>query len=73
MGKEDEIQLIAYTIWETEGCLDGHDCEHWFRAEILWEQQHNPGITAESNKTVSKPAVKQQAKIVPARLKSNRK
>lgn len=39
MGKEEEIKLIAYKIWEEEGCLDGHDCEHWFRAEVIWEQQ----------------------------------
>jgi len=41
MGKEDEIRLIAYHIWEEEGCQDGHDCEHWFRAEALWEKKHN--------------------------------
>lgn len=39
MGKEDEIRLIAYHIWEEEGCQDGHDCEHWFRAENLWEKK----------------------------------
>jgi hypothetical protein len=41
MGKEDEIRLIAYHIWEEEGCQDGHDCEHWFRAETLWEKKYN--------------------------------
>jgi translation elongation factor EF-1alpha len=41
MGKEDEIRLIAYHIWEEEGCQDGHDCEHWLRAEALWEKKHN--------------------------------
>jgi hypothetical protein len=40
MGKEDEIRLIAYRIWEEEGCRDGHDCEHWFKAETLWETSH---------------------------------
>jgi hypothetical protein len=40
MGKEDEIRLIAYHIWKEEGCKEGHDCEHWFRAEILWEKEH---------------------------------
>jgi hypothetical protein len=40
MSKEDEIRLIAYRIWEEEGCRDGHDCEHWFRAEALWEKKH---------------------------------
>lgn len=73
MGKEDEIQLIAYTIWETEGCLDGHDCEHWFRAEILWEQQHNPEIAPERDKAETGQLFKQKTKIVPAMRKSNRK
>ncbi|HEX7474488.1 MAG TPA: DUF2934 domain-containing protein [Dehalococcoidales bacterium] len=41
MGKEDEIRLIAYHIWEEEDCQNGHDCEHWFRAETLWEKKHN--------------------------------
>ena len=36
--REDEVRLIAYSIWE-EDCPDGRDCEHWFRAEAIWEQQ----------------------------------
>ena len=39
MGRDDEVRLIAYRIWEEEGCPNGRDCEHWFRAEIIWEQQ----------------------------------
>jgi translation initiation factor IF-2 len=41
MDREDEIRLKAYHIWEEEGCQDGHDCEHWFRAETLWEKERN--------------------------------
>jgi Protein of unknown function (DUF2934) len=37
--REDEIRLIAYKIWEEEGHLQGHDYEHWFRAENIWDQQ----------------------------------
>jgi hypothetical protein len=40
--KDDEIRLIAYSIWEQEGCLEGRDCAHWFRAEAIWEQQQKP-------------------------------
>jgi hypothetical protein len=39
VGREDEIRLIAYTIWEQEECPNGKDCEHWFRAEAFWEEQ----------------------------------
>lgn len=40
MGREDEIRLMAYSIWLQEGCPDGKDCEHWLRAEAAW-QEHN--------------------------------
>ncbi len=39
MAREEEVRLIAYSIWEQEGCLNGRDCEHWFRAETIWEEQ----------------------------------
>jgi translation elongation factor EF-1alpha len=41
MAKEEEIRLIAYNIWEQEGCPNGRDCEHWFRAEALWKKHNN--------------------------------
>jgi hypothetical protein len=39
VGQKDEIELIAYTIWEQEGCVNGKDCEHWFKAEAIWEEK----------------------------------
>ncbi len=39
MDREEEIRLIAYSIWEQESCPNGKDCEHWFRAEAIWEEQ----------------------------------
>jgi hypothetical protein len=39
MTREDEIRVIAYSIWEQEGCRDGYDCEHWLKAEVIWEEQ----------------------------------
>ncbi len=38
MAREDEIRLIAYNIWQEEGCVDGRDCEQWLRAEIIWSR-----------------------------------
>ncbi len=50
MGREDEVRLIAYSIWEQEGCLDGKDCEHWYRAEFIWEgQQKKKAVTSVSS------------------------
>jgi hypothetical protein len=44
MAKEKEIRLIAYNIWEEENCPHGKDCEHWLRAETIWETQHKPKL-----------------------------
>ena len=69
MGREDEIRLIAYRIWEEESCPDGYDCEHWFRAEAIWEEQ-NKESAAKSTQTESKQPVKQEAKSKAGRKKS---
>jgi hypothetical protein len=44
MAKEDEIRLIAYRIWEQEGCINGKDCDHWFKAESIWKDLHKPYV-----------------------------
>ena len=54
MARADEIRMIAYNLWEKEGCLNGKDCEHWFRAEAIWKDQQKPEPTAASVKTQSK-------------------
>ena len=68
MGREDEIRLIAYSIWEEENCPDGRDCEHWFRAEIIWEEQ-NKKAAAKTVMMRSKRPAKQQAKLKTAKKK----
>jgi hypothetical protein len=62
MGKEDEIRLIAYSMWEEEGCQDGHDCEHWIRAEAIWEEKQKNEATSTKTKTKSKQTTKQGKK-----------
>ena len=71
MGREDEIRLIAYSIWEEESCPDGRDCEHWFRAQAIWEEQ-NKKAAAKSATTRSKQPVKQEAKLKTAKKKSQK-
>jgi hypothetical protein len=39
MGREDEIKTLAYRIWEEEGRYDGHDFDHWLKAEVIWEDK----------------------------------
>ena len=62
MGKEDEIRLIAYSIWEQEGCQDGHDCEHWIRAEGIWVKKQKQGTVSVGPKTESKHGTKPSKK-----------
>ena len=65
MAKEDEIRLIAYSIWEEEGCVNGKDCEHWFRAEAIWEEKQKPKSVATSTKTQPKQVAQKTNKFTP--------
>lgn len=71
MEREDEIKLIAYNIWEEEGCTDGNDCEHWYRAETIWEQQQQPA--AEGIKAEAKQPVKRSTRTAAAAKRKSRK
>jgi hypothetical protein len=52
MGREDEIRLIAYSIWEEYGYCEGRDLEHWLKAETIWEEQNRPrAINEQADKT----------------------
>jgi hypothetical protein len=55
MAQKDEIGLIAYTIWEQEGCINGKDCEHWFRAEVIWEERQK-SIRKKATKEAETPS-----------------
>ena len=64
MAKKDEIRLIAYSIWEEENCPNGKDCEHWFRAEAIWEAKQKAKAVATS-KTQPKPVAQKTNKVIP--------
>jgi hypothetical protein len=70
MGREDEVRLIAYNIWEEENCPDGRDCEHWFKAEVVWEEQKKRAAT--SAKAKSKHPVKPRGKSRAGKTKSQK-
>jgi DUF2934 family protein len=38
-----EISRLAYSFFEVEGRLDGHDLEHWVRAREQLSQARSPG------------------------------
>lgn len=57
MNHEDEIRLIAYRIWEEEGCPDGCHEEHWVRAEVIWREGFSEvAKTAAARAKARKPA-----------------
>ena len=62
MGREDEIRIIAYRIWEEESCCDGHDCEHWSKAEVIWEEKQKNETDSADTKAKSKQTTKQSKK-----------
>jgi hypothetical protein len=69
MAREDEIRLIAYSLWEQEACPNGKDCEHWFRAEAMWEdhQGHKPAVIIA--KTPAKQVIQKTKKGTVSRKK----
>jgi len=71
MGQEDEIRLIAYAIWEKEGCMDGHDCEHWFKAEAIWGQNRKEKAAAK-NTTMGPQISQKTAKGTVVKKKSHK-
>ena len=68
MAKEDEIRLIAYSLWEQEGCIDGKDCEHWYQAELIWQETQNPRVTT-AKKDEIKQGLEGKTKTMAARKK----
>jgi len=69
MNHEDEIRLIAYRIWEDEGCPDGLHQEHWGRAETIWREQHSPATTS----TSSSPKASSKKKRAQARSRHSKR
>jgi len=48
MATEEQIMVLAYTIWEQEGCPEGKREEHYYRArQILEEQEATGGVDFE--------------------------
>jgi hypothetical protein len=62
MEREDEIRLIAYSIWEEEGCPNGNDYERWLRAETIWEEKQKSEALFIDTKVKSKQSTKQGKK-----------
>jgi hypothetical protein len=69
MPREDEIRLIAYELWQEDGCCHGHDVDHWVRAEIIWEEQKSPPVQA-ATKSAPKSAAAPKTRTRPAKKRT---
>jgi hypothetical protein len=47
MDREEEVRLIAYSLWVRHGCPRDSAVKRWLQAEVIREQYqktiHNPG------------------------------
>jgi hypothetical protein len=59
MGREDEIRMIAYCIWEGQNYCNGNEIENWLKAEEMWEQSQKGNPASKNTKARSKPKHKQ--------------
>jgi hypothetical protein len=59
VARQDEIRLIAYSLWEQENCPNGKDCEHWFKAEAIWEEYQKT-----SNENIKKELESKKPKVL---------
>lgn len=73
MAREDEIKVIAYSIWEQEGCCDGHDIEHWLKAGVIWEEQQKPKTVLDNIQSHSKPVFESPVKPIKNSKSSGKK
>jgi hypothetical protein len=71
MDREKEIRLMAYSIWEEDDCCDGHELEHWLKAERIWQEQKSSRVNEIKRETINKPSVKAQksAKVTKGAVK----
>ena len=42
VNRDQEIRQFAYRLWQEDGCPDGHDVQHWLKAETIWWEEHHP-------------------------------
>jgi len=67
MGREEEIQVIAYKLWEEEGRPEGRAVDHWLKAMAAWKQSQKqeapvlqPAVSARASVVQDRPSVEGQ-------------
>jgi hypothetical protein len=52
INRDNEIRQLAYQLWQEEGCPDGHEVQHWLKAETIWLEEHRPQSETKQPKPV---------------------
>lgn len=53
MPTDEQVRLLAYSIWEKEGCPDGRDVEHYYLAQHMLEEKES--ASSSSRETAPPP------------------
>lgn len=65
MVTEEQVKELAYSMWQQEGCPEGKDVEHYYRAKQALEERENsaaPASTPASTLTRSSTPPKSSSK-----------
>jgi hypothetical protein len=63
MEREEQIRMIAYSLWVQDGYCRGAAVRHWLEAEEIWEKQHHKPISEWVSKQDAERAVNPDATI----------
>jgi hypothetical protein len=55
MELHEEIEMIAYELWEQTGRIHGRDLEHWFEAERIVKERYELETPAKKKPQEKKP------------------
>ena len=75
MATEEQINELAYAIWEQEGRPEGKHVEHYFRAkQILDEQQETRVIELAPSPPIAElPPLPPMVQLAPSQLSKRRR
>ncbi len=59
MDSLEEMQIIAYHLWEEEGRPEGKDIDHWLRAEQIVRNRIGERSALKQQQTPAKPQTRQ--------------
>jgi hypothetical protein len=69
---EQQIKELAYAIWEEEGCPEGKDLEHYFRAKQILEEPQASSLVKLRASPISKFPRPPAADVPPGQYKHRR-